>query len=93
MGIQTFLHKKHVRTHHTSSFPCSQKSRALYDTQCCTKDAPLADVGWAGFGCLTCLGKGSKLFSQLNGKMSSVIKPNTTMGIIKVLLDNRVKDK
>lgn len=25
--------------------------------------------------------------------MSSVIKPNTTMGIIKVLLDNRVKDK
>lgn len=47
-------------------------------------------MGW--FGYISLVGKRSKLFSWLNRKMSLVIKPNTTVGIIKVLRDNREKD-
>lgn len=93
MGIQTSLHKKHLCVHHTSSFPCSQQ-KDEHSTQCCTEDTPSDGVGWAGFGYIISLVWVREVSCSRGsvGKMSSVKKPNATMGIIKVLLDNRVKD-
>lgn len=78
---------------HPSHLLLSLFTKKTSCTQCCTKDTPLVDVSWAGFGyiCLTHVGKGSGSVHSV-GKMSLVKKPNINAGIIKVLLDKRAKD-
>lgn len=88
VGIQTFLHRKHLHTHHTSSFPCPQKRWALSTALYKRRSLGWCCVGWV---CVyvTCVGIESFLSV---GKITSVKKPNTTTGFTKIFLDTRVKD-